>query len=89
MMNKIRILLKIALCISIIITFSLTTVYLVNLRPDMDGLLIYNMISRWIYGENGWTIKMLFDGFVYSAGTTVLLIIANSVLDILALLKSK
>lgn len=89
MLDKIRILSKIVSCISLIITFSLTTVYLVNLRPDMDGLLIYNMISRWIYGDSGWTIKMLFNGFVYSAGCTVLLFIVNSVLDIIALLKSK
>ena len=89
MLNKIRVVAKIALCISVIITFSLTAVYLVNLRPDMDGLLIYNMISRWIYGENGWTIKILFNGFAYSAGSTVLLFIINTVLDIAALVKSK
>lgn len=89
MLNKIRILTKIALCISVIIAFSLATVYFVNLRPDMDGLLIYNMISRWIYGENGWTIEMLFNGFAYSAGITVLLFIINTVLDIAALVKSK
>lgn len=89
MLNKIRILTKIVLCISVIITFSLTTVYFVNLRPDMDGLLIYNMISRWIYGENGWTIEMLFNGFAYSAGFTVLLFIVNTVLDIAASVKSK
>ena len=89
MFKKIRVLTKIALCISVIVTFSLTTVYLVNLLPDMDGLLIYNMISRWIYGENGWTLKMLFNGFACSAGITVLLFVVNTVLDIVALIKSK
>lgn len=89
MLNKIRILTKIVLCISVIITFSLTTVYFVNLRPDMDGLLIYNMISRWVYGENGWTVEMLFNSFAYSAGCTVLLFIINTALDIAASVKSK
>ena len=89
MLNKIRVVTKIVLCVSVIITFSLATVYFVNLRPDMDGLLIYNMISRLIYGENGWTIKMLFNGFAFSAGITVLLFIINTVLDIVALVKSK
>lgn len=89
MLNKVRILSKIIFCISLIIAFSLTSAYLVNLQPNMDGLLISNIISRWIYGENGWTIQMLHDGFLRSVGCSVLLCIVNIILDIIALIKSK
>ncbi|MCD7752835.1 MAG: hypothetical protein LUI10_14050 [Lachnospiraceae bacterium] len=89
MLKTVRISVKIMLLISIIIAFGLASAYLVNLRPDMDGFWVNILVARWIYGDNGWSFNLLYNGFSRSMIATIVLFFINTGLDIYVITKSK
>lgn len=91
MLNKVRMILKILLCIGVIITTSLVTIYLFNLQPPpgVDGIAMGGPIAQLFYGDTGWTMKMLANGCNWSIRCLSLLFIINLIFDIIALKKPK
>ena len=84
----IRVLLKVALIISIFIALDLTKAYLVNLGPT-DGLGLSMLYGQWYYGDNGWTYAMLWSGCTLWLSVTAGLFCANTALDVAAMIAGK
>lgn len=82
-MKSIRIIIKVLLCISLIITVGLVLNYIRNLNPTADGFDVTNIIARMIHGDDYWTWEKLTTGVYTSASIFAALFCADKVLDVI------
>ena len=81
MVKNIRIIVKILLCASLIVTTGLVLNYIRNLNPTADGFDVTNIIARLIHGDDYWTWGKLTTGVCTSASVFVLLFCVDNVLN--------
>lgn len=89
-MKKIRIASFILLIITSFVTLELLINVLGNVRPEMnDGLTLFGMSSRLIFGDSLWSYERFFDAFRISALITFTITYENILLLIIAKRKKK
>lgn len=89
-MKKFRIVSLILLIISSFVTFDLLINVLGNVMPEMnDGLGLFCLTGRMIFGDSLWSYERFFDAFRISAGITFVLFAKNIILAIINICKSK
>ena len=86
-MKSIRIIIKVLLCISLIITVGLVLSYIRNLNPTADGFDVTNIIARLKHGDDYWTWENLTTGVYTSASIFVVLFCADKFLDVINMKK--
>ena len=88
-MKKVRIAVKILLCISLIVAVGLLLNYTKNLNPVQDGFSVVDMIPRLFHGDDFWTWEQLTNG-VYAAWSVFAGVFCiDKILECIALKKSK
>ena len=65
-LNSIKIVLRVLLCISLIVSVSLLLNYVKNLNPAQDGFSVSDLIPRIIHGDDYWTWEKLTTGLYIS-----------------------
>lgn len=65
-LNSIKIVLRVLLCISLVVSVSLLLNYVKNLNPAQDGFSVSALIPRIIHGDNYWTWEKLTNGLYIS-----------------------
>ncbi|MBQ9849399.1 MAG: hypothetical protein IJO36_01740 [Clostridia bacterium] len=89
-MKKIRIISLIILIISSFVTLELLINVLGNIMPEAnDGLRIFGISSRLIFGDSLWSYERFFDAFRISALITFAFSYLNILLLIIARRKNK
>lgn len=86
-MNIIRVVIKVLLCVSLIIAVGLLLNYIRNLNPTTDGFDVTNIIARLIHGDDYWTWEKLTSDLYTSFGFLVVLFCIDKVLDMFCLKK--
>ena len=86
-MKSIRIIIKVLLCISLIITVGLVLSYIRNLNPTADGFDVTNIVARMIHGDDYWTWEKLTTGVYVSASIFVTLFCVDKILSVLCIKK--
>lgn len=86
-MKNSRIIIKVLLCISLIVTAGLVLNYIRNLNPTADGFDVTNIIARLIHGDDYWTWEKLTNGVYTSSAIFVVLFCADKVLDVIHMKK--
>ncbi len=86
-MKNSRIIIKVLLCISLIVTAGLVLNYIRNLNPTADGFDVTNIIARLIHGDDYWTWEKLTNGVYTSSAIFVVLFCADKVLDLIHIKK--
>ena len=89
-MKKIRIVSLVLLIISSFVTLELLINVLGNIMPEAnDGLRIFGISSRLIFGDSLWSYERFFDAFRISALITFAVSYANILLLIITRRKNK
>ena len=65
-LNSIKIVLRVLLCISLIVSVSLLLNYVKNLNLAQDGFSVSDLIPRIIHGDDYWTWEKLTTGLYIS-----------------------
>ena len=86
-MKSSRIIVKVLLCISLIVTAGLVLNYIRNLNPTADGFDVTNIIARLIHGDDYWTWEKLTTGVYTSSAIFVVLFCADKTLDLIHMKK--
>lgn len=86
----VRIVFKILLCLSILISIDMLCRYLNYFAEPSDGISIWlSPIALLLYGDKYYTSRELLSHFISSADFTCLFFVVNIVLDIIAIIKDK
>ena len=87
-MNKkiiccVRIVVKVLLCFSLILSVGLLLNYIRNLNPTADGFDVTNLIARLVHGDDYWTWEGLTTGVAASLTSFCILFCADKVMDLI------
>ncbi|MBO5859546.1 MAG: hypothetical protein J6R20_07195 [Clostridia bacterium] len=87
-MKKFRIASMILLIISSFFTLDLLINVLGNVMPEMnDGLGLFGLTGRMIFGDSLWSYERFFEAFRISTGITFVLFAENIILAIISIIK--
>lgn len=88
-MKKIRVVSLVLLLISSFVTLDLFINVLGNVMPEMnDGLRLFSLTDRLIFGDSLWSYERFFEAFRISAGISFALFAENIILAIVNICKS-
>lgn len=87
-MNKkiiccVRIVVKVLLCLSLILSVGLLLNYIRNLNPTADGFDVTNLIARLVHGDDYWTWEDLTSGVTAALTSFGVLFCADKVIDLI------
>ena len=85
-MNKkiiccVRIVVKVLLCLSLILSIGLLLNYIRNLNPTADGFDVTNLIARLVHGDDHWTWEGLTLGVTAALTSFGALFCADKIID--------